>query len=148
MSQNISGYGISINLIASNTFPVGFTITEFADDTDPIDVPSLQIGDTAMGLNGDLITWAKANPIKANISVIPNSTDDRNLSILLDSNRPGKGKVPAQDIITLNVLYPSGNFIQLINGVITDGMPFSPVANSGRLKTRTYNFSFENRIGG
>ncbi len=148
MSQNISGYGVSINLVASNTFPFGFMITEYADDTDAIDVPSIQIGDIAMGLNGDLITWSKANPIKVNIAVIPSGSDDRNLSILLEANRVGKGKVGARDIITLNIAYPAGNFVQLINGVITDGLPLNSVANSGRLKSKNYNFSFENRIGG
>ena len=148
MSQNISGFGVSINLVASNTFPFGFIITEYADDTDPIDVPSLQIGDIAMGLNGDLITWSKANPIKVNLGVIPNGADDINLAILLEANRVGKGKVGSRDIITLNISYPAGNFVQLINGIITDGLPLSSVANSGRLKTKQYNLAFENRIGG
>ncbi len=148
MSQNISGFGISVNVVASNTFPLGVILTEFADDSDPVDIPSLQIGDIAMGLNGDLITWAKANPIKVNISLIPNGSDDRNMSILLNANRVGKGKIGARDIITLNISYPAGNFVQLINGVITDGMPFTAVANSGRMKSKSYQFSFENRIGG
>lgn len=146
--QNISGFGISINLLASKTYPLGITITEFADDNDPLDVPSLQIGDSAMGLNGDLIAWSKANPIKVNLSVIPSSQNDRNLSILLDANRVGKGKIGSRDIITMNIIYPAQNFVQLINGIITDGMPFSPVASSGRQKSKTYSFTFENKIGG
>ena len=148
--QNVSGYGLSINIIASNTFPIGFGVTEFADDNDPLDVPSLQIGDSAMGLNGDLIAWSKANPIKVTLNVIPGSVDDRNLSILLDANRVGKGKVGARDTITMNIQYPEpdGSFVQLINGIITDGMPFTAVASSGRKKTNNYQFTFENRVGG
>ena len=82
------------------------------------------------------------------------SDDDKNLAILLNANRVGRGKLGSRDIITMNIQYPPnstfpiGTFIQLINGVITDGQPFSAVANSGRLKSKTYNFSFENKIGG
>jgi hypothetical protein len=61
--QNISGFGLSINIIASNSFPIGLLITEFADDSDPFDLPSIQIADKAMGLNGDLIIWSKANQL-------------------------------------------------------------------------------------
>ncbi len=145
---NISGFGFSIYCIASKTFPAGFPITEFADDADPLDVPSLQIADSAMGLNGDLITWSKANPIKITIDVIPSSDDDINLGILLEANRPGKGKTPALDIITMNFIFPEGVFTTLSNGVITDGMPFNSVASAGRLKTKGYQFTFESRIFG
>ena len=144
---NISGFGFSVNLIASTTYPIGVQITEFADDSDPLDIPSLQIGDVAMGLNGDLITWSKANPIKVTIGVIPQSDDDLKLSILLAANRVGRGKQSARDQITMAVSFPDGNFITLVNGVITDGVPLSPVSNSGRLKTRTYAFAFENYVG-
>lgn len=146
--ENISGFGTSLIVIASNTFPIGFEISNFADDSDPIDVPTLQIGDTAMGLNGDLITWSKANPIKLTLAVVPLSQDDINLNILLQANRVGKGKIGARDIITMNIKYPAGNFVQMIQGIITDGSPFSAVSNSGRIKSKTYQFSFENMIGG
>lgn len=144
---NISGFGLSISLIASNTYPTGIVINQFADDSDPLDIPSVQIGDTAMGLNGDLITWSKANPIKITLSVVPDSDNDIALSILLAANRVGRGKISARDTITLIANYPNGNIATFINGVITDGVPVAPTANTGRLKTRTYNFSFENYVG-
>lgn len=146
--QNISAFGIQVSLLASNTYPAGVTLTEFSDDTDAIDVPVLQIGDSAMGINGDLITWSKANPIKFTLSVIPSSTNDRILGILFEANRPGKFKTGAQDLITLNIQYPAGNVVQLINGAITDGFPFSGAQSTGRLKSKIYSFTFENRIGG
>lgn len=144
---DVSGYNLKISLIASNTFPVGIILTQFADDADPFDIPSLQIADTAMGLNGDLLTWSKANPIKISLSMIPGSVEDNLMSILLEANRVGRGKTGAQDIITLTGIYPSGNFITLINGVITDGMPGNAVASAGRMKSKTYNLAFENKIG-
>lgn len=144
---DISGYGLRINIVASNTFPASFSVTQFADDVDPFDLPSLQIADSAMGLNGDLISWSKANPIKISLSVVPNTPDDTNLSILFEANRVGKGKVGAKDIIIMTGIYPDGKFITLTNGIITDGLPGNGVASAGRLKTKTYNFSFENKIG-
>ena len=145
--NEISGFGLRINIIASNTYPIGLPITQFADDADPFDLPSLQIADSAMGLNGDLLTWSKANPIKITLSVVPGGLDDAALSILFEANRVGRGKLGAQDIITMTGIYPSGNIITLINGVITDGMPGNAVASAGRLKSKTYSFSFENKIG-
>jgi hypothetical protein len=146
--QNISGFGLSASIVASKTFPVALYMTEFADDTDPVNLPDLQVADKAMGLNGDLIIWSKPNPINTTLSVIPGSFTDINLAILLEANRVGRGKIGARDIITMTVFYPAGNFITLINGAITDGPPASSVASSARLKSKTYGFTFENRIGG
>jgi len=146
--QNISGFGLSINIVASKTFPVGLYIDQFADDTDPTDLTNLQIADKAMGLNGDLIIWSKPNPIIINVSVIPGSFADINLAILLEANRVGRGKIGARDVLIMNVNYPAGNFIILQNGAITDGPVASSVASSARLKSKTYSFCFENRIGG
>lgn len=145
--QNISGFGLSVNVIASVTFPLGFVVTQFADDADPLDVPSIQVGDSAMGINGDLITWSKANPIKATLNAVPSSEDDINLAILLEANRPGRGKTGIRDIITMTLVYPSGNFVNLISGIITDGTPSSSVSSAGRLKSKNYAFTFEGRIG-
>ena len=146
--QNISGFGIQVSIVASNTFPVGLIINQFADDADPLDVPSIQIADKAMGLNGDLIVWSKANPLNVTLDVIPGSFSDINLAILLEANRVGRGKIGSRDTITMTVLYPAGNFVVLNNGVITDGMPFNSVSSAGRQKSKNYNFSFEGKIGG
>src|SRR5574343_1608278 len=111
--NNISGFGLQIQVIASVTFPSGFTLTQFADDADPFDLPSIQIADKAMGLNGDLVVWSKANPIPVTVNVIPGSDDDKNLAILYDANRVGRGKVSARDEITLVGIYPDGSTITL-----------------------------------
>ena len=146
--QNISGFGLIVNVLASNTFPVGLLLSQFADDSDPFDIPSIQIADKAMGLNVDLIIWAKANPIIVTLNVVPQGTDDLSLAVLLEANRVGRGKVGARDIITMTGIYPNGSPIILTNGAITDGLPGSPVASSGRLKSKTYTFCFENKTAG
>ena len=146
--QNISGFGLADTIVASKTFPVGLYLTEYADDTDPLDIPSIQIADKAMGLNGDLVIWSKPQPINLVLSVVPGSFTDINLAVLLEANRVGRGKIGARDLIQMTVSYPAGNFITLTNGAITDGPPASSVSSAGRLKSKSYSFTFENRIGG
>lgn len=141
--NNISGFGLQVQVIASVTFPSGFTCSQFADDADPFDMPSIQIADKAMGLNGDLITWSKANPLPVTLSVIPGSDDDKNLAILFEANRVGRGKSSARDVITLVGIYPDGSTTTLTPGTITDGMPGNSVASAGRLKTKAYSFAME-----
>lgn len=141
--QDISGFGVRIILRASVTFPQGITLTQFADDGDPFDTPSQQIMDKAMGLNGDLVVWSKANPITPTINVIPNTDDDRNLAVLAEANRVGRGKTSARDVITLTVVYPDDRSITLTQGKLTDAILTQPIASAGRLKTKPYAFAFE-----
>lgn len=142
--QDISGFGIRVILRASNTFPQGITLTQFADDADPFDTPSQQIMDKAMGLNGDLVVWSKANPITPTLNVIPDTDDDRNLQVLAEANRVGRGKTSARDVITMTVIYPSGRSLTLNQGKITDAILTQPTASAGRLKTKPFAFAFEN----
>lgn len=142
--QDISGFGIRVILRASNTFPQGITLTQFADDADPFDTPSQQLMDKAMGLNGDMVVWSKANPITPTLNVIPDTDDDRNLQVLAEANRVGRGKTSARDVITMTVIYPSGRSLTLNQGKITDAIVTQPVASAGRLKTKPFAFAFEN----
>ena len=80
--ENIGGFGFKAILTASETFPVGIQLTQFADDADPFDSPVIKIRDTAMGLNGDLLAWGKAVPIPITFNIIPHSDDDLNLSVI------------------------------------------------------------------
>lgn len=147
MVQDVTGFGTVISIVASNTFPAGIVITQFADDTDPLDFASVQIGDTEMGVNGDLIAWAKAAKNPAVLNVIPGGTDDVNLGILSNANRASQGKVSAGDIITMTVIYPDKSVITLSNGKITDAQFGKSIASAGRLKTKSYAFAFESNIG-
>ena len=143
MSNDVSGFGVRVRLVASVTFPAGITLSQFADDADPFDLPSIQVADKAMGVNGDLVTWSKANPILATLNLIPNSEDDRNMAVLLEANRVGRGKFSARDTITLTGIYPDGRSVTLSNGAITDGMPGQSIASAGRMKSKSYAFAFE-----
>lgn len=143
MANDISGFGLQVQIRASVTFPSGVTITQFADDADPLDMQAIQIADKAMGLNGDLVTWSKATPLPMVLNVIPGGEDDRNLAVLFNANRVAKGKTPSRDVITATVIYPDGKQRTLNNGKITDGMAGNSVASSGRLKSKPYTFAFE-----
>lgn len=146
MPNDISGFGLKITLVASTTFPAGITLTQFADDADPVDSASIAIADKAMGLNGNLITWSKATPIPATVAVVPDSDDDKNLATLLENNRVGAGKISTQDTIVMTILYPTGKVTTLTNGKLMDGMVTSSVASAGRLKSKPYIFAFENKV--
>lgn len=145
--QDISGFGLVVSLIASNTYPVGIVLTQFADDADPVDMTSIQIADKAMGLNGDLITWAKAVPVPCVLNVVPGSPDDIALSILAQNNRVGRGKQGARDVITMIIRYPNGLAVTLSPGAITDAMFGKSIASAGRMKSKNYTFAFENMVG-
>lgn len=145
--QNVTGFGTVISLVASVTFPTGFAITAFADDSDPLDIASIKIGDAAMGVNGDLLTWARAVPNPVVLNVIPGSQDDVNLSILFNANRASQGKASANDVLTLTVVYPDGTVVTKTNGICTDFMPGKSVASSGRTKTKAYAMTFEASTG-
>lgn len=144
MNGNIGGFGLVVTIIASSTFPAGMVLEAFADDADPFDFPDLQVADIAMGLNGDLITWSKAMPLVTQVSLIPESDDDNNMSVLLAANRVGKSKNSAQDVITLTGKYPSGVVVTLTNGRLTNGMISNSIASAGRMKSKPYKFAFEN----
>lgn len=142
--NNISGFGLKVRVTASVTFPLGFTVTAFADDADPFDFPDLTVADSGRGLNGDLLIWSRPSGIEPTLNIIPTSGDDANLGTLLEANRVGKGKTSAKDIITMVATYPNGQVLTLNKGAIIVGSAMPSVANSGRIKTRKYSFTFEN----
>lgn len=142
--NDISTFGARVIVKASQTFPIGIPLSQFADDSDPFDIPSQQIKDKAMGANGDLITWGKANPIVINVSLIAGSIDDNLMSTLLEMNRVGKGKFATRDKIDITVMYGNGAVANFTQGSITDGPPASSASSAGRLKSKTYIFAFEN----
>jgi hypothetical protein len=143
MTVDISAFGLKVVLTASETFPSGITLTQFPDDVNPVDSPAIQLRDVASGLNGDMVVWSKANPVPLTIAVLPNTEDDRNLSILASANRAAAGRFPAQDEINVTVTYPDGTVTRFVRGVVTDGILGRPVASSGRITTKPYTFKFE-----
>lgn len=143
MTQDISATGINVLVKADKTFPNGFTVTQFADDADPFDLPALEIAATAMNVNGELVTWSSPQPIVPTLNVIPGGDDDNNLAALFEANRAAAGKVVARDIITMVATYPDGSTVTLFNGKMTSGFPGKSIASAGRMKSKAYAFAFQ-----
>lgn len=140
--NNVTGFGFVLHLIASNTFPAGFTVTQASDDADAVDFPSVKFADAVMGVNGDPIVWNKAVMSPMTLSVIPGSLDDLNLQALAKANRVAQGKSSAYDTITATLVYPDKSVVTLTNGVMTDAQFGKGIGSNGRLKTHTYTFMF------
>lgn len=144
MSMNVSAFGLRVQVVASVTFPNGFTVTQFPDDADAIDMPETTVGEAGMGPNGDLIQWQRPNPLPFSMNVIPGSDDDQNLTTLFDANRVGKGKVGARDAITITVMYPDGRQATLAQAMCQTAVLVRGVAANGRAKTKNFKFLAEN----
>ena len=146
MSVNASGLGVQVVLTATNTYPLGVTLTQFPGDADPLDIPAIDVADTENGLNGDMVYFNKYNAIAVTLNIIPNSVDDEKLSLLFDLNRPGRGKQIANDTITLTATYADGRFITLSNGILKSGMPAKSIGSDAKMKSKAYEFHFENYV--
>jgi len=144
---DISGNGVKILIAASKTFPVGFPVTQLADDNDPLDFADLSLSETAMGVNGDMVSYTVTNPLEFTLSVIPNGVDDAALSVLHEANRASKNKQSAKDSITITIVYPNLRTVVLRGGSIISGSAAPSISSNGRIKTKTYNFHFEDKIG-
>ena len=144
MSQDISGFGLRVSILASQTLPIGLNISAFADDADPFDIPELTIAEAAMGLNGDLITWTAANPISVTLNIIPGSEDDITMQVLAEANRAGRDKSNVQDQFTIVGIYPDGRTVTFGGGKLISYRPGNSISSAGRFKSKPYNFLFEN----
>ena len=146
--ENISANGLTVIASAVPSFPY-LVLTQWADDTDPLDLPEIEITGSAMGVNGDLVTWSSPKPLELSLSVIPGSTDDNNLNILFNLNRAGKLKPSTNDLVNLTFFYVSTSGlltrkVALIGGRCSAYQPATGAASSGRKKSKTYKFVFEN----
>jgi hypothetical protein len=63
---------------------------------------------------------------------------------LLLANRTGANKISARDVFQMAVIQGNNNIGTFLEGVIISGQPFNSVSNAGRMKTKSYNFMFEN----
>jgi hypothetical protein len=149
---DISGYGTNIQLVSTTTYPNGLSITQFADDADPIDVGTIALAETGMGLNGDMVKWSKATPIKVTINVLADSQNDRDLNILANSVRVQKGSTRSCEKINMTVLYPEccestgiQNSDEYRNGYLLEAMVGKSITSAGRFKSRSYTFVFESK---
>ena len=143
---DISGAGAKITILAIPTFPQGITITEFATDTDPFVIEDIEVTNSEGGVNGDMVSWHRATKIPVTLNVIPNSESDKNLMVLVATNRVAKNKIAINDNITMIVTYLDGTIKTLTNGVIVAGSVANSISNDGRIRSKSYRFEFPNVI--
>lgn len=146
MAVDISAMGIRATLRAVPSYPVGITLTKFADDGDSLNVQDMTIMQSGMGVNGDLVVWRTAQPCNIDINMIPGTDECDNLENLFKLNMTQKNKVSAKDVVTLTIEHPNGKISVLTNGYIVGGKPVQDYSSNGRAKSRTFRFVFENNI--
>lgn len=145
-TKDIGALGSSVTIIAVPTFPQGIVVRDFASDTDPWVVDDVEVTNTEVGVNGDVVSWHKATTLSAQLSVIPNGESDKNLQILVNANRGAKNKVATNDDITVIVASPDGTLETYTGGVITAGKIGKSFGSDGKIRTGTYSFVFANKI--
>lgn len=142
-----SFYGTQVRILASNTLPAGIDVTEFADDADPITFEEMTVANLLMGANGDTISFSTPSVIKAIINLIPTSPSELAMTIIFNANRVGKGKLSANDTITMVVNYPSGRTDIYSKGRMLTGNPGLSGSSDGRLKSMPFSFAFTEKNG-
>lgn len=135
------------------------SITEFAEDADPISISELEVRKGGMNLNGNLVTWAAPNPITVSISLIPGSRSDNVLANFIrachlggKSNNIGDAFISSMTIAVpssvgnskggLAVSKKSKKWV-FSNGYITSGAVAQGSNSDGKATTKTYTFTFE-----
>lgn len=144
--NNASITGLSIFLVATPTYPAGITLTQFADDSDPLDVDNTEIAGYGVGLNGDLVVHDKPSAIPMRVALIPGSEDHQKLNRIWEVNRTTKNKLSVQDRIQAVVRYPDGETVSLTEGYMLSGPPLTGGNAEGKKKTPVYGFVFEGRV--
>ena len=143
MTTNVSASGATMRIVASESFPSGFSVYKYSDESDPFDIPDQEITGTGKDINGNLVYWSVQSATELTIAVLANTEEDRNLSVIYENNRAGKGRVPVDDEITIVVIFPDGETRTYLGGKMTSGPPGTGASSDGRKKSKTYSFAFE-----
>lgn len=146
MAIDISAMGLKVQIIAVPTYPVGITITHFADDGDSLNIPELTTMQTAMGVNGDLVAWRVATPCEVELNLIPGTDDCKEMENLFNLNMTQKNRVSSKDLLQMVITHPDGHQSVLSNGYIIAGKPIQDYSSSGRANSRSFRMVFENNV--
>ncbi|WGN90789.1 hypothetical protein [Burkholderia phage vB_BglM_WTB] len=139
---DVTGFGTSILIAAIQTFPIGFELTQFADDVDPIQFENVETTGYEFLYDGTPFFFDKASVIRVTVSVVPGSEDDQNLKILLQARKGSQSIIPIPDTTTMTITYPDGGRVILATGSILTGAIADSVSTEGRRKGNSYTFAF------
>lgn len=139
---NVGGFGSNLTIIALSSFPVGFSVSEFADDVDPVIFEDVETTGIEMLYDGSLFAFDKASPIVCRIAVVPGGDDDANLKILLQARKASISFLPLPDVTSMIITYGGGGRVMLTNGSIIAGPVADSIVQQGRKKGNVYTFAF------
>lgn len=140
--NNVGTNGLYAYMIASKTMPVGFKISQFADDADSIQIHEAQTGEARLDLNGRIVSYAAAVPLTVTFAVIANSAEDQILAVIYNANRAAVTSKLAHDSINVVINFPNGGIRTLVKGRIISGVASSSAAADGRMPGNIYTFAF------
>lgn len=140
--RDISGFGTSLTIVATQSFPIGFNVKDLADDTDPIDAREVELFGYDVMFDGSLFSFDKGTGIEVAIAVIPGSESDINLKILLQAKKGGINLLSLPDVTSMLINYPDGGRVGLTLGTMISGPLADSVSSSGRRKSNVYKFVF------
>jgi hypothetical protein len=126
---------------------MGFSVSQFADDVDPIEAKEIAPIGFEILYDGSLFSYDKGAAIEVKIGVIAGSDDDINLKTLLQVKKGTVSILPISDVTTMVVTYPDGGRVILSNGTIFAGPFLDSIQASGRKKGNVYSFAFGSFLG-
>lgn len=144
---DISGFGTGITIVATTSFPVGFTLSSFADDEDPLSVENTEVSGYEKLYDGTIFTYDKTSPLLLSVGVMPNSEDDANLKILLQMRKSSASILPLPDTTSMVICYPDGGKVAMSNGTMLSGPLADSLTAQGRKKGNVYHFVFGTFVG-
>lgn len=139
---DISAAGLSITFVTTISYPLGFTITAFADDADPLNIADINVGDMALDLNGNAYEWSVAEPVPVDLNLHANTEGSEDLDGLFDANKPGPNKQTVRDTITMTVNFPNKPTEIYSGGTTISYAPGTGTNSSGKQKVKKYSFKF------
>ena len=145
--QDVSAFGTTISILATQSFPVGFTIENFADDKDPLKIENIEATGYVFLIDGSLFIFDKAAVIKVDVSTIAGSDDDINLKTMLQARKGSSSIINLPDVTTMTIAYGNGGIVMFTNGSIVSGPLGDSIEQSGRHPSNTYTFVFSDFAG-
>jgi hypothetical protein len=139
---DISAFGTGITIVSTASLPVGFQITSFSDDEDPLTIEQCDVSGFEKLYDGSIFTFDKTSPVLLSVGVMPNTDDDINLKILLQARKSSVSLLPLPDTTSMIIVYPDGGRVALSNGLMISGPIADSITASGRKKGNVYHFVF------
>jgi hypothetical protein len=139
---DISSAGSGITIFSVSSFPMGFQLSAFADDVDPLSIQATEVSGFERLYDGTIFSFDKTSPILLSVGVIPNTEDDINLKILLQKRKSNSNALPLPDGVTMVISYADGGRNVLSHGSILAGSIADSLMSQGRKKGNEYHFVF------